>query len=89
MCEERTVQFELTLTLPDTLAREAQARGLLTSRGVEALLRAELQHRRVEQLFAAADQLAALPLAPLTEAEIEAEIQAARAQKRETGASSR
>jgi hypothetical protein len=36
----------------------------------------------VAHLFEAADQLAALPLAPLTEAEVEAEIHAARAERR-------
>ncbi|HEY0602617.1 MAG TPA: hypothetical protein VGD58_06885 [Herpetosiphonaceae bacterium] len=36
----------------------------------------------IEQFFAVADRLAALPIPPLTEAEIEAEIQAVRAEKR-------
>jgi hypothetical protein len=36
----------------------------------------------VMHLFAAADRLAALPLAPLTEVEVEAEIHAARAERR-------
>lgn len=87
MTEESTVQLELTLTLPDSLAREAEASGLLTPQGLEALLRAEVQRRRVTQLFEAADRLAALP--PLTEAEVEAEIQAARAERRTARASGR
>jgi hypothetical protein len=82
MAEESTVQLELTLTLPAALAREAEAQGLLTPSMLEALLRAEVQRRRVAHLFEAADQLAALPLAPLTEAEVEAEIHAARAERR-------
>ena len=82
MAEESTVQLELTLTLPAALAREAEAQGLLTPSMLEALLRAEVQRRRVAHLFEAADQLAALPLAPLTEAEVEAEIHAARAARR-------
>jgi len=86
MAEESTVQLELTLTLPASLVREADAQGLLTSPMLEALLRAEVQRRRVERLFEAADQLAVLPLAPLTEAEVEAEIQAARAERRATRA---
>jgi hypothetical protein len=85
--QESTVQLEVTLTLPDSLAREAEASGLLTPQGLEALLRAEVQRRRVAQLFEAADRLAALP--PLTEAEVEAEIQAARAERRATRASGR
>jgi hypothetical protein len=46
------------------------------------MLRAEARRRRVAHLFEAADQLAALPLSPLTEAEVEAEIHAARADRR-------
>jgi len=82
MADESTVQLELTLTLPAALAREAEAQGLLTPSMLEALLRAEVQRRRVAHLFEAADQLAALTLSPLTEAEVEAEIHAARAERR-------
>ena len=82
MAEESIVQLELTLTLPASLAREAEAQGLLTSPMLEALLRAEVRRRRVAHLFEAADQLATLPLAPLTEAEVEAEIHAVRAERR-------
>ena len=46
------------------------------------MLRDELKRSRVEQLFAAADRLAAQDLPALTEAEVEQEIQAARAQRR-------
>ncbi|MBI3301595.1 MAG: hypothetical protein HYZ72_05910 [Deltaproteobacteria bacterium] len=87
MTEESIVQLELTLTLPDSLVREAEANGLLTSHGLEALLRAEVQRRRLTHLFEAADRMAALPLEPLTEAEVEAEIQAARAERRVARAS--
>lgn len=82
MEEENTVPLELTLTLPASLAREAEAQGLLTSQIVETLLREEVQRRRVAPLFEAADRLAALLLVPLTEAEVEAEIHAARAERR-------
>jgi len=75
---ENSVQLELKLTLPDSLAREAEAKGLLTPQALESLLRAELQRGRVNQLFQAAERLATLP--PLTEAEVEAEIQAVRAE---------
>ena len=89
VAEEKTVQLELTLTLPASLAREAEAQGLLTSPMLEALLRAEVRRRRVAHLFEAADRLAALPLVPLTEAEVEAEIHAARVEKRTTRARGR
>ena len=83
--EETSVELELKLKLPDSLVREAQASGLLTPEALEALLRDEVQRRRIGQLFKAADRLAALP--PLTETEIEAEIQAARDERRSTCAS--
>ena len=85
--EENSVELELKLKLPSSLVREAQARGLLTSQALETLLREEVRRRRVAQLFEAAGRLAALP--PLTEAEVEAEIQAARAERRSSRASGR
>lgn len=87
LTEENRVELELKLKLPDSLVREAEASGLLTPHGLEALLREEVQRRRVTQLFDAADRLAALP--PLTETEVEAEIQAARAERRVARASGR
>lgn len=89
MEEESTVQLELTLTLPASLAQEAEAQGLLTPSMLETLLRAEVQRRRVAHLFEAADRLADLPLAPLTAAEVEAEIYAARVKRRATRARGR
>ena len=77
---------ELKLTLPDNLAREAEASGLLTPEAIEALLREEIRRRRVNKLFNAADRLAALD-APLTESEVEAEIAAVRRARRSSDAS--
>ena len=81
MAEESLVRFELTLTFSASLAKEAEASGLLTPQMLEAMLREAMRHHRVTQLFDAADRLAVLPLAPLTEAEVEAEIKAARAKE--------
>jgi len=80
---------ELKLTLPDSLAREAEASGLLTPEAIEALLREEICRRRVNQLFEAADRLANLDMPPLTESEVEAEIEAARLSRRTSDASHR
>jgi hypothetical protein len=71
---------EVKLVLPEALAREAQSLGLLQPEALEHLLREAIQRRNVGDLFAAADRLAALP-EPLTEAEIGAEIQAAREER--------
>ncbi|MEO6034018.1 MAG: hypothetical protein ABIQ35_02055 [Verrucomicrobiota bacterium] len=79
--------MELRLDLSDSLALEAKNNGLLEPTAVERMLRAELKRNRVDQLFAAADRLAAQNLPALTEAEVETEIQAARTQRRATDAS--
>jgi len=81
------VSFELKLALSDDLAREAENIGLLTPQSIEALLREEVRRHRVNQLFKAADRLASLDMPPLTEAEVEAEIQAARNERRTSHAS--
>lgn len=78
--------LEVKLDLPDNLAREAEANGLLTPEAIESLLRAEIRRRRVNKLFDAADRLAALDT-PLTEAEVETEIAAARQSRRSPDAS--
>ena len=72
---------EILLTLPDNLAREAEANGLLRPEFIASLLRTEIRRRRVNKLFAAADRLADLD-APVTDAEIEAEIAASRRERR-------
>lgn len=73
--------LEVKLDLPDNLAREAEANGLLTPEAIESLLRAEIRRRRVDKLFDAADRLSALDV-PLTESEVEAEIAAVRQLRR-------
>ncbi|MEJ7702079.1 MAG: hypothetical protein WKF71_20950 [Pyrinomonadaceae bacterium] len=51
---------KFVLTLPDNLAREAEANGLLRPEFIASLLRTEIRRRRVNKLFAAADRLADL-----------------------------
>lgn len=81
--------LELKLDLSESLALEAKNKGLLEPPAVERMLRAELKRNRVDQLFAAADRLASQNQPALTEAEVEAEIQAARTQRRAADASRR
>jgi hypothetical protein len=80
--EAATVEFDVKLRLPGDIAREAATQGLLDAESLEGLLRDELRRRRVDHLFATADRLAALAHPPLTEVELNSEIQAARAQRR-------
>lgn len=69
------------LNLSDDLAMEAASQGLLEPDAIAGLVRVELRRRRTDGLFAAADRLAALD-SPPTEAEIVAEIGAAREARR-------
>jgi hypothetical protein len=73
--------LELTLNLPDSLAQEAQAAGLLTPEAIEQMLKRELKRRAGELLLESARALQAIE-PRLTEAEIQTEIDAARAQRR-------
>lgn len=74
--------LEVKLSLPDSLAKEAQAAGLLAPEELERLVREALRAKRVERLFKAREKLAAKPLPPMTPEEIQAEIDAYRAQVR-------
>jgi hypothetical protein len=74
--------LQVKLELPDPLAAEAQAAGLLTPDQLERMLREALRAKRVEKLIAARDVLAAKPLPPMTPEEIQTEIDAYRAQVR-------
>jgi len=71
-------QTTITLQLPDNLVDEASASGLFEPAIIEKLLREELRRRRIDQLFEASDSLSSLRIPILTEAEVKAEIQAAR-----------
>ncbi len=72
---------EVTVTLPDNLAQRARKAGLLRPEALAALLRDAMRERRIERLFSTMDKLAQLQ-PPLTEDEIAAEIEAARAERR-------
>ncbi|HJW82614.1 MAG TPA: hypothetical protein VJ396_10280 [Acidiferrobacterales bacterium] len=74
--------LQVKLELPDPLAAEAQAAGLLTPEQLERMLREALRARRVDKLAAAREVLAANPLPPMTPEEIQAEIDAYRAEVR-------
>ena len=75
--------MELTVNLPDTLANEAQAAGLLTSSAIERLLREAVRSKAVNELFETADRLATTNIPPMTMDEIQAEVDAVRRARRE------
>jgi len=70
----------VTVRLPDDLAQEAKAAGLLRDEAIERLLREAMSRRQVDELFTTMGKLASLK-PQLTEAEIDAEIAAARAER--------
>ena len=70
----------IQIDLPEATAQAAREAGLLTPQALEQLLREAMRKRQVNRLFAAMDKLAALE-PPMTEAEIDAEIDAARAER--------
>ena len=74
--------MELTVNLPDELASKAQAAGLLNSEAIEKLLREQLRKQAGQELRAMMDKLDADGTPPMTEDEVQAEIEAYRAERR-------
>lgn len=72
------VTIDIKLSLPETLAKDAQAAGLLNPTTLERLLQEEIRRRRVDNLFAAMDRLAVVDLPILSEKEIAEEIRLVR-----------
>jgi hypothetical protein len=72
----------IQMDLPDAIAQDAQAAGLLTPQALERLLSDALRTRSLTALDSALEKLAAEPLPPMSEDEIQAEIEAFRAEKR-------
>jgi predicted proteasome-type protease len=76
-------RFDLTVELPDKVAAKAAAANLLTPEAISALIQQELQRQReIAELFAALERLDAVDLPQLSEAEVEAEVNAARHARR-------
>ena len=73
---------ELTVKLPDELAKQIRAAGLLDAAAVERLFREALRKQAAGELFSALDEIEAAKLPPMTEEEIQAEIDAARVERR-------
>lgn len=70
--------LQLKLTLPDRLAKQARAAGLLNSQAIEGLLRERLRKKAGEELRAMMDTRAAANIPPMSMEEIQAEVNAVR-----------
>lgn len=74
--------IELKLNLPDRLAEEAARMGLLEPDALQEVLREAVRNRLVQRLLEARTRIAASGLKPLTMEEVQAEIEAERAERR-------
>jgi len=79
-----TIQIEL----PDATAQAARDAGLLTTQALERLLNDALRRKGVNELFEKMDELADANFPPMTMDEIQAEVNAVRAERRTRAAGS-
>lgn len=74
-----TIQIEI----PDATAQAARAAGLLTPQALDRLLTEALKRREAaDRLLSIADRLATAGIPPMREEEVQAEIDAVRAERR-------
>ena len=73
---------ELTVTLPDDLAQRARSAGLLTDSAIQRLLEEAMRREAGRRLMEVAERLHAAGVPPMSEEEIDAEVRAARAERR-------
>jgi hypothetical protein len=74
--------LQVKLELPDPLAKEAATMGLLEPQALQALLREAVRNRRIARLSEARRKIAEAGIPPMTMEEIQAEIDAVRAERR-------
>lgn len=75
-----TIQIEL----PEATAQAARDAGLLTAQAMERLLNEALRRRQAaDALLSIADRVAAAGIAPMSMEEINAEVKAARAERKQ------
>jgi post-segregation antitoxin (ccd killing protein) len=78
---------KVQIELPDATAEAAQAAGLLTSEALDRLLSNALRKRQAgDWLLGVADEVAAAGMSPMSEAEIRADVKAARETRRHRAA---
>jgi hypothetical protein len=78
--------LEIKLSLPDRIAGQARAAGLLTSEAIERLLRDAIRKEAARRFLEIGKRLREAGPPQITEAELEEELQAVRAELREARA---
>ncbi len=79
-------ELELKLSLPDQIANQAKAAGLLTSESIERLVRDAIRKAASRRLIEFGKRLREPGTPGIAEAELEAELKAVRAELREARA---
>ena len=79
-------ELELKLSLPDQIASQAKAAGLLTSESIERLVREAIRKVAAQRLIEYGKRLREPGDIEITEAELESELKAVRAELREARA---
>jgi post-segregation antitoxin (ccd killing protein) len=74
---------ELVVKLPDELAQRAKSAGLLTDVAIQRLLEEAMRREAGRNLLAIAGRVHAAGIEPMSDEEIVAEVNAARAERRE------
>lgn len=82
--ETHMTTLEVKLDLPDRLAREAQAAGLLTPKALREMLRDAMQRRAAQTLLAGAAQGSAAGGRAMSMKDIQAEVNSVRRERRPT-----
>lgn len=77
--------LEIKLSLPDKVANDAQAAGLLTPEAIEVLIAEALRRKAFDELLSVADRVEAAGVTPMSMEQINAEIEAYRAERRRAG----
>jgi hypothetical protein len=80
--------LQLKVEVPEQLAREAQAAGLLTARSIAKLLREAMRRQAGERLLAGAARAARAGSRPLSMRSIQKEVDAVRAVRKSRAAGS-
>lgn len=73
---------ELVVKLPDDLARRARNAGLLSDSAIQRLLEEAMRREAGRKLMQVAERVHAAGIEPMSEDEIAAEVDAARAERR-------
>ncbi|CAG1772382.1 hypothetical protein BAC2_02390 [uncultured bacterium] len=79
--------LEVKLDLPDRLAREAQAAGLLTPKALREMLKDAMQRRAAQTLLAGAARGSQAGAKPLSMKQIQAEVDTVRRARQAKGRS--